>query len=590
MQSINMRAVSTCLVAMAITLTLHAADPVALTSDGLLKQRPCWSPDGREVAFTRHEESNIFVYVLDLRSGAERKLTDRTDPEFDAVYSPDGDAVLLAIDSVSPNQGNIDIACWHVADARLEDITDGGGGLSHQEWPCWSPEGDRIAFTSTHEKNQELYVADHEGGNEVRLTNDPAIDAHPCWSPDGETIAFATNRWGDYEIAIINPDGTGLRQFTYSAGMDDYPAFSPGGRLLAWTTSRLGSFDIAIADVETGSLRTIVGTEWGGGDSIENFVTWVNDETIGFVSNKDGGFEIYTLRLDESEISRSEFSLPLPTTGIALTSTSQWGEGRGEGQRTDTTRFASINACGDDAQEADSDNDPPVSDADLRDMILRWEETVSETTSAIQQSPNEVSSYSRRGDAQFFLGRFDEALADYNRMIEINPQLERPHWRRGIAAWFGGEYELGAEQFGKYHTFDAIDRENGLWKFLCDVRHSDLETARAQMLVYEEDDRASLPDVYRMYAGELTPDELLEAIRSGGFDEADLDRRLFYAELYVGFYYWVQDEVDPAREHLEACLRTEFGRDAGYGPNYMWHVARLGYERLSEQAEEDVEP
>ena len=77
--------------------------------------------------------------MLNLATGEERRLTDRDDPEFDAVYSPDGTSVLLAIDSVSPNQGNIDIGCWKVAEGELEEIHNGGGGLSHQQWPSWSP-------------------------------------------------------------------------------------------------------------------------------------------------------------------------------------------------------------------------------------------------------------------------------------------------------------------------------------------------------------------------------------------------------------------------------------------------------------------
>lgn len=571
-------------VGLLLATNLRAADPVAVTSDGLLKQRPSWSPNGREMAFTRHEEANILVYVLDLATGAERRLTDRSDPEFDAVYSPDGERVLLAIDSVSPNQGNIDLACWQVADGELEEIHNGGGGLSHQEWPCWSPAGSRIAFTSTHEGNQELYIADHVGGDEVRLTNDPAIDAHPCWSPEGHEIAFATNRWGDYEIAIIPVEGGELRRFTYSQGLDDYPAFSPNGRYLAWTTARDGSLDIAIADVASGEIVAMIGSDWASGFSIENFPTWVDDHTIGFVSNRAGGFDIYTIELSESVSSRK--SLPLPTAGLDPVSTSQQSEGLARSHAIATTAM-SDSACDDSSNQEDADDaDPPVSANELREMVLEWETTVTDTTAAIARTPNDVSLYSRRGDAQFFLGRYEEALADYNQMLVLSPQLAASHWRRGIAAWFAGEYETGAEQFGSYHTFDAVDRENGLWKFLCDVRHSDVEAARVQMLIYQEDDRASLPDVYRMYAGEMTPDELLAAIRTGGFDEADLDRRLFYAELYVGFYFWVLDDAEQAREHLDACLRTQFARRAGYGPNYMWHVARLGYEELSSVEDE----
>ncbi len=557
---------SACLLVIVGSFSLKAAEPVAITNDGLLKQRPCWSPDGRFVAFTRHEEADIFVYVLDIRTGEIDRLTDRDAPEFDAVFSPDGDSLLLAIDNTSPNQGNIDIACWHVAESRVEDIHNGGGGLSHQEWPCWSPAADRIAFTSTHEGNQELYVADHEGGDEVRMTNDPAIDAHPCWSPDGSVIAFATNRWGDYEIAIIPADGGELRRFTSSDGLDDYPAFSPDGRYLAWTTARLGSFDIAIADVASGETVTILGTDWGDGLSIENFPTWIDTNTLGFVSNMAGGFDIYTIDLGDAGLSVTTASLDL---ALATVPTS-----------------LNISSCDDTAATPSATDDPPVSSAEMREMVLEWEQAVTDTTSAIALNPNDVSLFSRRGDAQFYLGRFEEALADYNQMLVLAPQLESSHWRRGIAAWFAGEYETGAEQFGKYHTFDAVDRENGLWKFLCDVRHSDLETARAQMLVYQSDDRASLPDVYRMYAVEMTPEELLESLNNGGYEALDLDRRLFYAELYIGFFFWVQDDVEQARAHLDACLRTTFARNAGYGPRYMWHVARLGYEQLNEPVEQ----
>ena len=77
-----------------------AAGPVRLTSDGLLKQRPVWFPDNRRLVFARHDGSTIFLFVLDTRTGEERRLTDRDVPEYDAVPTPDGQSLLLAFDII----------------------------------------------------------------------------------------------------------------------------------------------------------------------------------------------------------------------------------------------------------------------------------------------------------------------------------------------------------------------------------------------------------------------------------------------------------------------------------------------------------
>ena len=51
-----------------LLLTLLAAEPdlIRLTTDGHLKQRPCWSPDGKQVVFARHQGSTIFLFLRDL--------------------------------------------------------------------------------------------------------------------------------------------------------------------------------------------------------------------------------------------------------------------------------------------------------------------------------------------------------------------------------------------------------------------------------------------------------------------------------------------------------------------------------------------
>jgi TolB protein len=260
---------------------------VRLTTDGHFKQRPCWSPDGRQVAFARHQGATIFLYLRDLQTGKEERLTTGDSPEYDAVFAPDGRSLLLSFDKTSPNQGDLEVYWLTLADRKLTPLAVTQGALSHEESPCWSPDGKRFAFTSTRHGNQELYVAEIAGGEWRRLTEDAAIDAHPAWSPDGKTIAFATNRWGDLEIALISPDGTNLRRLTHSKGLDDYPAWSPDGRRIAFTSNRDGNLEIYLQSLD-GPATNVTRHA-----AIDNFPAWTADGRLGFVSNRDGGFDLY---------------------------------------------------------------------------------------------------------------------------------------------------------------------------------------------------------------------------------------------------------------------------------------------------------
>ncbi len=202
---------------------------VRLTHDGLDKYRPTWAYDGHRLLFARRDPdgSHIWQFVLDVRDGksAARRLTDRKEPEYHGIFSPDGARVLFAAITLSGTQGNLDIAAVNADGTGLKTLISDQGKLVHQDWPTWSPDGRRFAFSSTHEGKQEIYTAAADGADLVRVTQNPGLDAHPSWSPDGRKIAFATDRWGGLELVAAKPDGTGVVRLTRSPGLDDYPAY-----------------------------------------------------------------------------------------------------------------------------------------------------------------------------------------------------------------------------------------------------------------------------------------------------------------------------------------------------------------------------
>jgi Tol biopolymer transport system component len=66
------------------------------------------------------------------------------------------------------------------------------------------------------------------------LTDDTNRYFFPRWSPDGNRVAFSSRRTGNYEIWIINRDGSGLRQLTQSQG-GHYSPWSPDGTMIAYS-------------------------------------------------------------------------------------------------------------------------------------------------------------------------------------------------------------------------------------------------------------------------------------------------------------------------------------------------------------------
>ena len=65
----------------------------------------------------------------------------------------------------------------------------------------------QIAFASHRDGNVEIYVMNINGRNQQNLTKNPNDDQYPSWSPDGERIAFTSNRNGNSEIYVMDADG-----------------------------------------------------------------------------------------------------------------------------------------------------------------------------------------------------------------------------------------------------------------------------------------------------------------------------------------------------------------------------------------------
>jgi lipoprotein NlpI len=201
------------------------------------------------------------------------------------------------------------------------------------------------------------------------------------------------------------------------------------------------------------------------------------------------------------------------------------------------------------------------------------QEAVALLSDVIKEQPDLADAYYWRGREHFRLGEIDTSLADFNKLVELKPKLEPQQWERGITAWYAGKYELGAKQFELYQTYHDQDVENSVWRYLCVVPTEGVEKARKNMLPIKNDPRVPMMDIYEMYRGNKTPEEVLAAAKAGSPSPEKLKTQLFYANLYVGLYYESLGKPDLAKPHILDAAKNRIG-------HYMGDVAVIHAKRI----------
>jgi len=196
--------------------------------------------------------------------------------------------------------------------------------------------------------------------------------------------------------------------------------------------------------------------------------------------------------------------------------------------------------------------------------------------SAVMGAEPTAAELEARGSEHFRAGRFAESVADFDAEIRLDPRRAPWHWKRGISLYYAGRYADGAKQFEGYQNVDGNDVENAVWRFLCQARDPQVgvERARREILLIKDDRRVPMMQVYALFAGKMTPDDVRKAVESGDPTPEQLNARQFYAQLYLGLYYEVTGDADAAR----TCLREAVSHKIGH---YMWDVARVHADLLA---------
>jgi len=95
------------------------------------------------------------------------------------------------------------------------------GDLAPAFWPRVSPDGKRVvyALVDTGAERADIWIHDIASGTRTRLTTDPGRSEYPAWSPDGNKIAYTSSRSGKYAVYVKPVNGMGVEKKVWEASL-----------------------------------------------------------------------------------------------------------------------------------------------------------------------------------------------------------------------------------------------------------------------------------------------------------------------------------------------------------------------------------
>jgi len=214
-----------------------------------------WSPDGKRIAFYgKYDERKTWsIHTMNI-DGTNRKRLTHAKHQWDSspAWSPDGRKIVFSR-SYRNAEGKWTEQIWIMnsdgsEQKQLKSLTGGG--------PYFTKDG-RIVYHSQTETS-EICIADADGSDMRKLTNNDAEDWHPEVSPDGKQIAFISNRDGNQEIYTMNLDGSNQKRLTHNEVDDWYPSWSPDGLRIIFSSTKDEEPNIYIMNKDGSSLKSLI--------------------------------------------------------------------------------------------------------------------------------------------------------------------------------------------------------------------------------------------------------------------------------------------------------------------------------------------
>jgi Tol biopolymer transport system component len=199
-----------------------------------------WSPDGRFIVCVYEAEGRDRyqndIYIIDIRTQKLIRLTNDIATKANPCFSPDGEKIAF-LSNKERKDGLMDLYIMDIKGRKRQRLT-------HLPTPftfggiVWITK-ETICGVKQY-RMEDIYIMEKQTGRIRRLTNNVNMPRNifPNLSPDGEKIVFNSFVDGNWEIYVMDINGRNLKRLIHNPADDFSPCWTPDNKEIIFWSSR----------------------------------------------------------------------------------------------------------------------------------------------------------------------------------------------------------------------------------------------------------------------------------------------------------------------------------------------------------------